>query len=133
MIHSADWLKLNENELAELMPQDRIEYAIRRLQEVYGVKTIVVTRGAQGAALFPTQQPPLHLPVPSGKVTVVDTVGAGDALSAVLIFGIQRGWDNEITLYRAQQFAAGVIGLRGATTKNHHFYQQFLSQWEELF
>ena len=55
----------------------------------------VVTRGARGATLYRAGRPPLDVPAPS--VDVVDTIGAGDACMAGLLFalgereGLDRG------------------------------------------
>ncbi len=39
---------------------------------------------------------------------MVDTVGAGDAFSAVFILGLSKGWSTALTLERALEFAAAV-------------------------
>ena len=126
---AADWLKLNDEELAQLQPgATSQESAMRVLKQQYQLEAIVVTCGSNGAlAIGPDSQllsvgPPL-------AVTEVDTVGAGDAFAAVLLLGIQRGWDLQLSLQRAQQFAAAVVGQRGATVQDKGFYQEFISDW----
>ena len=54
---------------------------------------------------------------------IVDTVGAGDAFSAIFIHGLLSGWSIPDTLNIAQQFASKVIGLRGAISSDPGFYQ----------
>ena len=56
----------------------------------------------------------------------VDTVGAGDAFTAVYIHGLRAGWGIPQTLEVAQRFAGKVIGLRGATTDDPEFYRDFI-------
>jgi fructokinase len=56
---------------------------------------------------------------------VVDSVGAGDAFSAMYIHGLQAGWTLATTLAKAQQFASAVLGQRGATVQDPLFYQRF--------
>jgi fructokinase len=60
---------------------------------------------------------------------VVDTVGAGDAFSSVMILGISRDWPLQLSLDRAQQFASAVVGQRGATVHDRRFYQPFAQAW----
>jgi fructokinase len=49
------------------------------------LKVLAVTRGAEGAEIF---TPTLHRHVPGFAVTVVDTVGCGDAFMASLLAGL---------------------------------------------
>jgi fructokinase len=61
---------------------------------------------------------------------VVDTVGAGDAFAAVFIAGLLSGWPAQLTLARAQRFAAAIVGRRGATVSDRGFYREFLQDWD---
>lgn len=56
---------------------------------------------------------------------IIDTVGAGDAVSAVLMLGNVRGWSPVHTLRRAVYFASKVCQIRGATNTDREFYQSF--------
>ena len=62
-------------------------------------------------------------------VDVIDTVGAGDAFAAVMIVGLAGDWPAALTLERAQQFAAAIVGRRGATVADRGFYREFLEEW----
>lgn len=53
-----------------------------------GIKTIVMKRGGEGCALITSGG---RIDVPSFKVEVVDTVGAGDCFNAAFIHGRLRG------------------------------------------
>lgn len=53
-----------------------------------GAKLIVVTDGAEGATAHRGTRAPLHRP--GRRVTVVDTIGAGDAFTAGLLTGLVR-------------------------------------------
>ena len=66
---------------------------------------------------------------PRPNIEVVDTVGAGDAFSAVLLLGLSREWPLPLTLQRAQEFAAAVVGCRGATIADRDFYRAFSLRW----
>jgi ribokinase len=54
-----------------------------------GARAVVVTRGRRGATLHRAGQPVVTVPAP--KVTVVDTVGAGDAFNGALAAALADG------------------------------------------
>lgn len=128
LFHDADWVKLNEAELATLCPGTvELEIAMQTFCAQFGLETLIVTRGAKGAIAYGKQhfvsvQPPAN-------VVVVDTVGAGDAFTAVLLLGLSKQWPLETALERAQVFACTVVGRRGATIADAEFYRTFSEQW----
>ena len=126
---SARAIKLNEVELDELAPnQGSIAEKARELLTRSGAGTVFVTRGARGAEAFAANGETAST-TPSGEVPMVDTVGAGDAFSAVLILGILESWPLPFTLDRAREFAEAVVGLRGATSVEPAFYSRFRTTW----
>lgn len=130
LISRARWVKLNRDELDRLAgTEGDAPTRARRWAETFGLGLVIVTEGAEGAFAVDS----------SGRVTrpgrpraaeVVDPVGAGDAFAAVTILGLLRGWDLETTLARAQNFAAAVVGRRGAISADHHHYREFARAWE---
>ncbi len=60
------------------------------------VRVVAVKRGAEGAVAIAGAQ---HASAPSLPVTVVDTVGAGDAFDAGFLFGFLSGWDLDRSLH----------------------------------
>ncbi len=64
-----------------------------------------------------------------GNLPIVDTVGAGDAFSAVLLLGMQQGWSLSETMERAQSFASAMVSQRGAIVQDLIFYQTFIRAW----
>ncbi len=126
------WLKLNDDELA-ILSQDRAErdatLAAQQLRTRYAIERLILTHGASGAQIVAADE---HL---DGAVpaigSIVDTVGAGDAFSAVVILGITRKWPWSTTLARALHFAAAICTHRGATINDRRFYADFIYQWEE--
>ncbi|MBW4702528.1 carbohydrate kinase family protein [Micromonospora sp. RL09-050-HVF-A] len=54
-------------------------------------RTVVVTRGADGADVHPGDRPPVRVPTTTPPGAVVDTNGAGDAFAAGLIAARLRG------------------------------------------
>lgn len=55
----------------------------------FGWQAVCVTRGSDGCALLLGGQ---YVEAEGYRVTVADTVGAGDAFAAALVHGIQAGW-----------------------------------------
>ncbi|TWJ22127.1 carbohydrate kinase family protein [Micromonospora endolithica] len=77
----AHLVKASDEDLAWLFPGEPVPTAARRLGEE-GVRLVVVTRGAAGSYARTATVEAHH---PARRVTVVDTVGAGDAFTAGLL------------------------------------------------
>jgi fructokinase len=127
LLRGVNWVKLNDEELAALGFSGEVEEAARRMRAQFGFELLVVTRGEHGA-LFVTEQgllqgEPVRVPA------LVDTVGAGDAFSAVVLLGLMQGWAQAHTLRRALAFAAHLCEVRGAVLPDKGYYQECLSQW----
>jgi fructokinase len=135
----ARWLKLNEDDLTTLQSLLKLEckpttkHANSLLevaavcQQACTVEWIILTLGDKGA-YFVTDQDVLFQP-PTPVEVLVDTVGAGDAFSAVTLLGIILSWQPRLIQERAIQFASAVCGQRGATTKNSKLYEKFKKLW----
>ncbi len=125
----ASWVKLNQDELRLLGYSDHdCRQAVVELQQRFSLEQVILTLGAAGA-LVQTIDGTLHQAAPEPVQDFADTVGAGDAFSAVYLHGLLAGWSIAETLTAAQRFAGKVITLRGATTSDPAFY---LSLSEEL-
>jgi fructokinase len=83
-IAGADIIKVNEAELFGLAATDELFAAVRAIWHPR-LKLLAVTRGAEGADLF---TPTRHCHVPGFAVSVIDTVGCGDAFMASLLAGL---------------------------------------------
>jgi fructokinase len=125
----ADHIKLNEAELASLLPEiDDLEARASGLLSRTGAAAVYVTMGAEGARAF-TREGATHSIRPTRSPKLADTVGAGDAFSSVLILGLLREWPLESSLHRAQEFAEAVVELHGATTIDPGFYSRYQKIW----
>jgi fructokinase len=107
-----------------LTPQQAMDFFINDLR----VKLLIVTQGEQGVMATGAQHDTLQVGLRE-NATVVDTVGAGDAFSSVMLLGQCMGWPLHDSLQRAQAFAAAIVGIRGATIRDRAFYQPFLADW----
>ncbi len=126
------WIKLNEAELTQLVPQGKtIQACMQILMAEYALEALIVTRGKQGAIIAESSGEIIQVTPP--KVSpVVDTVGAGDGFSSVILLGLLKGWPWSKSLERAQEFASAIVGIQGATTLEKGFYDAFLESWHEL-
>lgn len=125
----ADWVKLNEDELARLgSGGGSIESQADEFMQAHKLTGLVVTLGASGAMAL-TDDGGFAQVAPSRTLEVVDTVGAGDAFTSVLILGITQQWPLHETMQRAQRFASLMVGQQGATVHDHAFYQPVIADW----
>jgi len=125
LLHDADWIKLNEDELLTLCPGPTdLETAMQAFFEQFALETLFVTRGAQGALAYDRQHRFVSVKPPA-TTTVIDTVGAGDAFAAILLLGLTQQWPLPTTLERAQALASALVGRRGATVADEDFYRAF--------
>ncbi len=125
-------LKLNQDELHRLLALRCCAGCAdpQALMDRFGWQQLIVTRGAHGAIVYAAESPaPLEV-APSETIEVVDTVGAGDAFSAVMILGLVHSWPLRQTLERAQAFAGEVCKRQGATIKDPRLYTNLLAVWE---
>ncbi|MDO9049236.1 MAG: carbohydrate kinase [Methylobacter sp.] len=128
LLHDANWVKLNEAELAALCPEESgLEAAMQAFCVQFDLETLVVTRGEQGAVAYDRQH--FVTVKPPESTAVVDTVGAGDAFAALLLMGLSKQWPLKVTLERAQAFACALVGRRGATVADRAFYRTLSEQW----
>ena len=128
-------LKINEQELEALDVVDpdelRASVAERsaRLGEHSAIPEIVVTLGSRGSFALLGQET-LELPASPLPGPLADTVGAGDAFSAVLICGRLAGWPDTLTLKRASGLAAWICTVQGAVSRDRDFYRRIAREWE---
>jgi len=146
LLQGSAWVKLNDMELLEIdaaltsghdrdraanspLPDSVQLVAIAEsLQQRLAIEQLIITRGARGAILLTAAG------VSSSAPPVVnhlrDTVGAGDAFSAVMLLGELRQWPQQQSLQRALEFAAAICTQRGATPQQRSFYTPFIDAWQ---
>jgi len=94
LLESADVVKLNDAEVGMVggmlgTPPCTLENFCRDYAARFGWQSACVTRGSEGCALLLAGE---YLELPGYRVTVADTVGAGDAFAAALVHGIHAAW-----------------------------------------
>lgn len=110
-------LKINDEELAIVAPMMELtavdpQERCRQLLDRYRLDTLILTCGVQGSYVF-TPQAVSFLPTP--KVDVVDTVGAGDSFTAAFIASLLRGHSIPEAHQRAVDVSAFICTQPGAT------------------
>ncbi|HBI14427.1 MAG TPA: carbohydrate kinase [Desulfobulbaceae bacterium] len=129
LLQETTWLKLNEHELNTLFPGGgTIAERGGRALERFNLSAIFITLGNKGAMAL-TAEGGHYAVVPEKVCPVVDTVGAGDAFSSILLLGLVQDWPLPLTMERAQYFASAVIGRCGAITTERNFYTAIRGQW----
>ena len=116
LLEQANILKMNEEEFAILtqwyLDDDPSEKAIRQLSKHFGLDTVCITQGAEGAMLFHEGQ---LWQQPGFEVAVADTIGSGDAFLATLLSKLLRGDAPEECLRYGCAVGAYVASQPGAT------------------
>jgi fructokinase len=111
-------LKLNDSEAKTLfgltIPAERfsLEHFARYWSSTYDIKTICITLGSKGCAVFSENAFSLF---DGFTVKVVDTVGAGDAFAAAFLHGHIQDWSIERQAAFANALGALVASRAGAT------------------
>jgi len=130
LVADAAWLKLNLTELDILFPGGgSLEERCRQLLERFNLEAVFVTLGEKGAVALDRDKN-LTTSEPQENIAIMDTVGAGDAFSSVLLLGLMHGWPLPTSLQRSQEFASAVVGQRGAITHDKKFYTTFSAKWD---
>lgn len=122
-IGEANWVKLNHDELQQLgLAGDNIADAATRCIQQFDLDGMVVTSGEAGALAVNKQGQKSSI-TPEPVDEVIDTVGAGDAFTSVVLTGLIQQWPMQQTMERAQRLASRIVGIRGALPSDQEFYQ----------
>lgn len=127
LLEKADILKLNESEL-ELITGwfssfNAVEDRLKLIQERFGIETLIVTMGGDGAMVNHKEKLYRH---PGFKVEVADTIGSGDSFLAGFLHQLLKGSSVEEAMDFASAIGAFIATRSGACP------QYELSQVQEL-
>ena len=122
LVADSDVVKASDEDLAWLYPGQAPRDVARRWAGT-GPALVVLTRGAEGALALMASDPDTPVTVAPVPVTVVDTVGAGDAfmsglLSALLDLGLLGGPDQRAALHAASAEVVRVALARAVLTSS---------------
>ena len=122
----ASIVKTNEVELQEIGEMlgfavgapgdDRLWELMERLRQRYGLYAVAVTRGGMGALLL-TESERVRLEDSKLKKEEIHPVGAGDAFSAGLLYGLTQGLALERSARVADRLASWVTQFDSATPR----------------
>jgi fructokinase len=127
LLERARWVKVNEEELKIIAERVGIvargmEETAQRARAEYDLGMLIVTLGARGAFALDSRDAITRVE-PEQDTEVVDTVGAGDAFSSVVLLGLLEGWPVQEIMRKAQAFAGRVCAQRGATSRDTGLYR----------
>ena len=115
LLELANVFKINDEELEMLRPmfglEGTIEDMCRWFMKKYGLRYLVLTAGAEYSTIFSEEEVST---IPTPKVQVVDTVGAGDSFSGAFISSILTGKPLREAHEKAVKVAAYVCTQSGA-------------------
>ena len=94
------------------LPAGSPEEFCRRNAERFAWRAVCVTRGEGGCSVLVGNE---YVESPGYTVTVVDTVGSGDAFSAAFLHGLGAGWPIARTADFANRVGAFIASHAGAT------------------
>lgn len=134
-LQHADFVKTNDTELErviQLLDLEAVsaEAQAKALIQRYQLRGVLVTCGASGAWWL-DDSAQLTKMATEPVADILDTVGAGDAFSAVFMLGLLHHWAVPVTLQRANHFAGAICRIRGPIPEQNDFYQPFLTEWFE--
>ena len=117
LVQLADIVKVSDEDLSLLYPNEKPETIAKRWLDT-GLKFITLTRGGDGATLWSAQA---QVDIKAPKVTVIDTVGAGDTFQSALLSSVsnlhkshQGNWSdtlNASTLEAIGTYAANAAAI----------------------
>ena len=98
--HNIDCAIINETELRhELRDRETaVESLMKELADTLHAKNLVVTQGSGGATMYDTESGQYHY-CPAFASTVVDKIGAGDAMLALLSCALKSGFSPDLALF----------------------------------
>ncbi len=131
---ASDVVKMSLEELQLLAHELQLsgsaqEQWARDLAERFSLERLLITCGGDGAWQWRQEGKTLHAPPAQSSSAVGDTVGAGDAFTAVILLGLLHNWPDQLSLNRANAFARAICTIRGAIPDDSSFYTPFLEAW----
>lgn len=128
LLKNADIVKMNKDELKLLYGSSIDEDGVIHGLKGQSQSDMLITLGEKGVVYGP-RSGEIFKSKPASVSQIVDTVGAGDSISAVFILGHLLGWSYDVTLNRAVDFASAICENRGGIFQERKIYDDFLRAW----
>jgi len=127
ILQSCNLIKINKEELNKLKQFFQLDQsdtaAVQQLIDIYNIDMVGLTKGANGAELF-TKNGSDKFKIELKKT--VDTLGAGDAYSAIMCLGYLYNWEVGRINKTAVEFASEICAIDGAVPENDSFYRKYI-------
>lgn len=125
LLKKGRWVKLNDDEFEALSGKKINDINIReeaiKFKNDIKCELLIITRGDKGACLIVDNEITREETTRAGFIK--DTVGAGDAFSSIMILGLLKKWSFRESIKKANDFAARICTIRGATTFEKEFFK----------
>lgn len=97
----------------KITSKETLEKAGKTMLEISGAKAMLITRGADGMALFQENEMPVELPA-FNRSEVFDVTGAGDTVVATMTLALVTG-SNYVEAMALGNLAAGIVVKKSGT------------------
>jgi fructokinase len=128
-LNNASIVKLNREELQTIIKliydtnSTELHDNAKKLLNDFRLDMLSITMGGEGALLITDTESNFHV---EKAENIIDTVGAGDAYSAVLSIGYIQKWQLEKINIIASKFASAICGIKGAIPEDDNFYNKYI-------
>ncbi len=123
----ADYLKVSDEEAIELGQifelGDDITCILNVLKERWQLQEVYCTLGAQGSISIFEDGAFEYSFQRASNTAIIDTVGAGDAFSASLLYALYSGCERKKIIPQAHEFAATICTIPGAIPQDVSMYR----------
>jgi len=128
-LNQCDILKVNTAELATIKETLNLTVSLkdlpRYLLDTYKVGFLCVTKGEAGSELFEAGNRESFKCPGLAPEKIVDTIGSGDAFSAMLTASYLAGVPRQSQIEKATEFASRICEIPGAIPEDLEFYKPF--------
>jgi len=115
LLHKANVFKINDEELVLLRDMCKLEGSddevCRQILQMYNLKYLVLTAGCAFSSIYTADEVST---IPTPRVEVADTVGAGDSFSGAFVYSVLTGKSLREAHQTAVETAAFVCTQEGA-------------------
>lgn len=132
----ANFVKMNFWELNIVIDEfsirgNDIYQAAKKLKNLFTIDFLYVTKGIQGGFLLENNNLIHYDAYKTDRFK--NSVGAGDAFCAVIIFGLINKWKLSDTLTAAAEFSSYICSRNSAVTDNYRIYSDLSKKWSKKF